>query len=45
MVDEEHKVAREHAESVTNDIRHCIDDDKVGSGDGSSRLAQYLNMM
>lgn len=45
MVDEEHKVAREHAESVTNDIRHCIDDDKVGSGDGSSRLAQYLKMV
>jgi hypothetical protein len=31
MVDEEHKVAKEHAKHITNDINHCIDEDRVGT--------------
>jgi hypothetical protein len=45
MVDEEHKAAKEHAESITNAIRHCIDEDRVGRCDGSSRLAQCIKMI
>ena len=45
MMDEEHKAAKEHAKSITNNIRHCIDENRVGSGDGSLRLAQYLKMV
>lgn len=42
----EHKAANEHAEtSITEEIRHRINEDRPGNGDTSSKLTQYSKMI
>jgi hypothetical protein len=40
----EMKAAKDRDENITKTIRECINQDRAGHGDGSSRFSAYMNM-